>query len=96
MPLPTRSAELPVAGRGLLAGAIRDPTAWGAIAFASAWRHPESGSHFPPTELTGRNASPLSGCARDGAGMKTDRIRTDMTDIVFIFIFISGFGFEYG
>jgi hypothetical protein len=29
-------------------------------------------------------------------GMKTDRIRTDMTDIVFVFIFMSGFGFEYG
>jgi hypothetical protein len=29
-------------------------------------------------------------------GMKTDRIRTDITDIVFVFIFISGFGFEYG
>jgi hypothetical protein len=30
------------------------------------------------------------------AGMKTDRIRTDITDIVFVFIFMSGFGFEYG
>jgi hypothetical protein len=29
-------------------------------------------------------------------GMKTDRIRTDVTDIVFVFIFMSGFGFEYG
>jgi hypothetical protein len=29
-------------------------------------------------------------------GMKTDRIRTDITDIVFVFIFMSGFGFEYG
>jgi hypothetical protein len=29
-------------------------------------------------------------------GMKTDRIRTNITDIVFVFIFISGFGFEYG
>jgi hypothetical protein len=28
-------------------------------------------------------------------GMKTDRIRTDITDIVFVFIFMSGFGFEY-
>jgi hypothetical protein len=28
--------------------------------------------------------------------MKTDRIRTDITDIVFVFIFMSGFGFEYG
>jgi hypothetical protein len=31
-----------------------------------------------------------------GVGMKTDRIRTDITDIVFVFIFMSGFGFEYG
>jgi hypothetical protein len=30
------------------------------------------------------------------AGMKTDRIRTDITDIVFVFIFMSGFGFEHG
>jgi hypothetical protein len=30
------------------------------------------------------------------SGMKTDRIRTDITDIIFVFIFISGFGFEYG
>jgi hypothetical protein len=29
-------------------------------------------------------------------GMKTDRIRTDITDIVFVFIFMHGFGFEYG
>jgi hypothetical protein len=29
-------------------------------------------------------------------GMKTDRIQTDITDIVFVFIFMSGFGFEYG
>jgi hypothetical protein len=28
-------------------------------------------------------------------GMKTDRIRTDITDIVFVFVFMSGFGFEY-
>ena len=29
-------------------------------------------------------------------GMKTDRIRTDITNITFVFIFLSGFGFEYG
>ena len=29
-------------------------------------------------------------------GMKTDRIRTDITDITFVFIFLSRFGFEYG
>jgi hypothetical protein len=29
-------------------------------------------------------------------GMKTDRIRTDITDIVFVFVFMSGFRFEYG
>jgi hypothetical protein len=29
-------------------------------------------------------------------GMKTDRIRTDITDIIFVFIFMSGFRFEYG
>jgi len=28
--------------------------------------------------------------------MKTDRIRTDITDIIFVFIFLVGFGFEYG
>jgi hypothetical protein len=28
--------------------------------------------------------------------MKTDRIRTDITDIIFVFIFMSGFEFEYG
>jgi hypothetical protein len=28
--------------------------------------------------------------------MKTDPIRTDNTDITFVFIFLSGFGFEYG
>jgi hypothetical protein len=31
-----------------------------------------------------------------GVEMKTDRIRTDITHIVFVFIFMSGFGFEYG
>ena len=29
-------------------------------------------------------------------GMKTDRIRTDITDIIFVFIFLVGIGFEYG
>jgi hypothetical protein len=29
-------------------------------------------------------------------GMKMDRIRMDITDIVFVFIFMSGFRFEYG
>ena len=29
-------------------------------------------------------------------GMKTDQIRMDITDITFVFIFLSGFGFEYG
>jgi hypothetical protein len=53
---------------------------------------------------TGATGRP--GAAGDGAwrprgeqpllGMKTDRIRTDITDIVFVFIFMSGFGFEYG
>jgi hypothetical protein len=28
-------------------------------------------------------------------GMKTDRIRTDITDITFVFIFLFGFGLEY-
>jgi hypothetical protein len=28
--------------------------------------------------------------------MKTDWIRTDITDIIFVFIFMFGFGFEYG
>jgi hypothetical protein len=28
-------------------------------------------------------------------GMRTDRIRTDITDIVFVFIFMFGFGLEY-
>jgi hypothetical protein len=30
------------------------------------------------------------------AGMKTDRIRTDITDIIFVFVFLFEFGFEYG
>ena len=29
-------------------------------------------------------------------GMKTDRIRTDITNIIFVFIFLVEFGFEYG
>ena len=29
-------------------------------------------------------------------GMKTDRIRTNITDIIFVFIFLVGFIFEYG
>jgi len=29
-------------------------------------------------------------------GMKTDRIRMDITDIIFVFIFLVGFGFKYG
>jgi hypothetical protein len=42
-------------------------------------------------------AVPLAGVVRCcSVGMKTDRIRTDITDIVFVFIFMSGFGFEYG
>ena len=28
--------------------------------------------------------------------MKTDRIRTDIIDIIFVFIFLVEFGFEYG
>ena len=28
--------------------------------------------------------------------MKTDRIRTDNIDIIFVFIFLVEFGFEYG
>ena len=30
------------------------------------------------------------------AGMKTDRMRTHITDIIFVFIFLVRFGFEYG
>jgi len=29
-------------------------------------------------------------------GMKTDRIRTNIIDIIFVFIFLIEFGFEYG
>jgi len=29
-------------------------------------------------------------------GMKTDRIRTDIIDTIFVFIFLVEFGFEYG
>ena len=29
-------------------------------------------------------------------GMKTDRIRTDIIDIIFVFIFLIEFIFEYG
>ena len=32
----------------------------------------------------------------NGDGMKTDRIRTDIIDIIFVFIFLVGFRFEYG
>jgi hypothetical protein len=28
--------------------------------------------------------------------MKTDRIRTDTDDIIFVFVFLVGFGSEYG
>jgi hypothetical protein len=37
-----------------------------------------------------------NGAQASQLGMKTDRIRTDITDIVFVFIFMSGLGFEYG
>jgi hypothetical protein len=33
---------------------------------------------------------------RHMCGMKTDRKRTDITDIIFVFIFLVGFRFEYG
>ena len=29
-------------------------------------------------------------------GMKTDQIRMDITDIIFVFTFLVKFGFEYG
>jgi len=29
-------------------------------------------------------------------GMKTDRIRTDINDIIFVFIFVVGFGSKHG
>jgi hypothetical protein len=29
-------------------------------------------------------------------GMKTDWIRTDIADIIFVFVFLPGFRFEYG
>ena len=29
-------------------------------------------------------------------GMKTDRVRTDITHIIFVFIFLFGFGFGHG
>jgi hypothetical protein len=44
-------------------------------------------------------ASPLlvASCGRAvPVEMKTDQIRTDITDIVFVFIFMFEFGFEYG
>jgi translation initiation factor IF-1 len=37
-----------------------------------------------------------SASAQIPLGMKMDRIWMDITDIVFVFIFMSGFGFEYG
>jgi hypothetical protein len=46
-----------------------------------------------PAQARTTYCSSEHGCA---VGMKTDRIRTDITDIVFVFIFMSGFGFEYG
>jgi len=33
---------------------------------------------------------------RRRVGMKTDRIRTDIIDIIFVFVFLVEFGFEYG
>jgi hypothetical protein len=38
---------------------------------------------------------PLATAAR-APGMKTDRIRTDIIDIIFVFIFLVGFRFKYG
>jgi hypothetical protein len=52
-----------------------------------------SGSFDGSTRLAQRLAFFL-GCEMR-LGMKTDRIRTDITDIVFVFVFMSGFGFEY-
>jgi len=53
------------------------------------------------TKLTGARW-----CSRSGqevaagdvvrTGMKTDRIWTDITNIIFVFIFLVGFRFEYG
>jgi hypothetical protein len=53
----------------------------------------------------GRGRQPhRTGCQGDWAvigdlsspGMKTDRIRTDITHIIFVFIFLFGFGFGHG
>ena len=49
---------------------------------------------------TGASAAGIFAGAREGdgvgVGMKTDRIRTDIIDIIFVFIFLVRFGFEYG
>jgi hypothetical protein len=51
--------------------------------------------------MEGQGGDHLSRCVNSHDGelltrMKTDRIWTDITDIVFVFIFMSRFGFEYG
>jgi hypothetical protein len=52
--------------------------------------HPSTTTPVPPwIRQTGRRG-------QLAVGMKTDRIRTDITDIVFVFVFMFGFGFEYG
>jgi hypothetical protein len=38
----------------------------------------------------------INGWELSHLGMKTDRIRTDITDIIFVFTFLVVFGFEYG
>jgi len=51
-----------------------------------------------PTKVPARVHLPtnLRSSSMSTLGIKMDRIRTDITDITFVFIFLSGFGFEYG
>jgi hypothetical protein len=51
----------------------------------------------PARVSRGRFGSSIVDCRAHALvlGMKTDRIRTNITDIIFVFIFMSGFEFEY-
>jgi hypothetical protein len=56
----------------------------------------DEGGGGTDTDGEKKEAEGLGWAAGSRVGMKTDRIQTDITDIVFVFIFMSGFGFEYG
>jgi len=53
------------------------------------------GGHYSKTIFGNRELS-ISSLSPSSIGMKTDRIRTDIINIIFVFIFLVEFGFEYG